>query len=98
MLSELVTLITTEPAEDIPEEERYKHPNLACELLTTDIPSLTENLAKDTSLLSKLYSFLEADPPLNPLLASFFSRTMGVLVARKTEQVTLLIFNFNWQY
>lgn len=92
VLSELVTLITTEPTEDIPEQERYKHPNIACELLTTDIPSLTENLTKDISLLSKLYSFLEAEPPLNPLLASFFSRTMGVLVVRKTEQVSFILF------
>lgn len=87
VLSELVTIITTEPSDDIPEKHRYKHPYTACELLTADIPSLTENLAKDTSLLSKLYSFLEAEPPLNPLLASFFSRTMGVLVVRKSEQV-----------
>uniref|UniRef100_A0A1B6LIN9 Uncharacterized protein n=1 Tax=Graphocephala atropunctata TaxID=36148 RepID=A0A1B6LIN9_9HEMI len=86
VLSELVTLITTEPVDEIPEQERYKHSNIACELLTTDIPSLTENLARDPTLLSKLYSFLESEPPLNPLLASFFSRTMGVLVVRRTEQ------------
>ncbi|XP_046681494.1 serine/threonine-protein phosphatase 6 regulatory subunit 3 isoform X2 [Homalodisca vitripennis] len=86
VLSELVTLITTEPVEDIPQSERYKHPNIACELLTTDIPSLTENLARDPTLLSKLYSFLESEPPLNPLLASFFSRTMGVLVVRRSFQ------------
>lgn len=86
VLSELVTLITTEPSADIPEKDRYKHPNIACELLTTDIPSLNERLARDDAVLSKLYSFLEADPPLNPLLASFFSRTMGVLIVRKGEQ------------
>ncbi|XP_054275975.1 serine/threonine-protein phosphatase 6 regulatory subunit 3-like [Macrosteles quadrilineatus] len=86
VLFELVTLIVTEPPEELPEAERYKHSNIACELLTTDIPSFTENLVKDATLLAKLYSFLETDPPLNPLLASFFSRTMGVLVARRTEQ------------
>lgn len=86
VLSELVTLITTEPSADIPEKDRYKHPNIACELLTTDIPSLNERLARDDAVLSKLYSFLEAEPPLNPLLASFFSRTMGVLIVRKGEQ------------
>lgn len=90
VLSELVTLITTEPSTDIPEKDRYKHSNIACELLTTDIPSLNERLARDDAVLSKLYSFLEAEPPLNPLLASFFSRTMGVLIVRKGEQVCFI--------
>ena len=41
----------------------------------------------DEVLLSKLYSFIDTDEPLNPLLASFFSRTIGVLVARASDQV-----------
>lgn len=90
MLLELVTLVTTEPKEDIPEQDRYRHPHIACELLTTGIPTLNERLIEDEALLSKLYSFLEVDPPLNPLLASFFSRTMGELVIKRSEQVLLI--------
>lgn len=41
----------------------------------------------DEALLAKLYSFIDTDQPLNPLLASFFSKTIGVLVARKVDQV-----------
>ncbi|KAJ0037026.1 hypothetical protein NL108_014364, partial [Boleophthalmus pectinirostris] len=62
-------------------------PNIACELLTSDVSILNDKLGGDESLLEMLYRFLEQEPPLNPLLASFFSKTIGNLIARKTEQV-----------
>ncbi|KAK2587988.1 hypothetical protein KPH14_004065 [Odynerus spinipes] len=86
VMEELVTLTTKEPPIDIEERLRYKYPNVACELLTCDVPTLNEKLAGDETLLSKLYAFIDTDQPLNPLLASFFSKTIGVLVARKSDQ------------
>lgn len=86
VMEELVTLTTIEPSGEVDEKVRYKYPNIACELLTCDVPALNERLAGDEALLGKLYAFLESDKPLNPLLASFFSKTIGVLIARKTEQ------------
>ncbi|XP_011697032.1 PREDICTED: serine/threonine-protein phosphatase 6 regulatory subunit 3 isoform X4 [Wasmannia auropunctata] len=86
VMEELVTLTTKEPSADIEERWRYKYPNVACELLTCDVPTLNEKLAGDEALLAKLYSFIDTDQPLNPLLASFFSKTIGVLVARKSDQ------------
>jgi hypothetical protein len=47
------------------------------------------SLLGDEALLAKLYSFIDTDQPLNPLLASFFSKTIGVLVARKIDQVII---------
>lgn len=81
-----MTLTTVEPPADLDEKTRFKYPNIACELLTSEIPTINEHLAANESL-SKLYAFLEGEPPLNPLLASFFSKTLGILVARKSEQV-----------
>lgn len=90
-MEELVILTTKEPSLEVEERWRYKYPNVACELLTCDVPMLNEKLAGDESLLSKLYSFIDTEPPLNPLLASFFSKTIGVLVARKSDQVNIFI-------
>ncbi|CAM9461422.1 unnamed protein product [Lampetra fluviatilis] len=86
-MQELVRLITQEPAEDLDEKIRYKYPNVACELLTADVTQINDRLGDDEALLARLYAFLEQEPPLNPLLASFFSKIMGILISRKTEQI-----------
>ncbi|KFP82656.1 Serine/threonine-protein phosphatase 6 regulatory subunit 2, partial [Acanthisitta chloris] len=86
-MEELVTLITHEPPVDMDEKVRFKYPNTACELLTSDVPQINDKLGGDETLLNILYDFLDHEPPLNPLLASFFSKTIGNLIARKTEQV-----------
>ncbi|KAG7456165.1 hypothetical protein MATL_G00248820 [Megalops atlanticus] len=86
-MQELVALITQEPPQDMEEKIRFKYPNIACELLTSDVNHINDKLGGDECLLETLYRFLEQEPPLNPLLASFFSKTIGNLIARKTEQV-----------
>uniref|UniRef100_A0A8B9HFX2 Protein phosphatase 6, regulatory subunit 2b n=1 Tax=Astyanax mexicanus TaxID=7994 RepID=A0A8B9HFX2_ASTMX len=85
-LLELISLITHEPPSDREEKLRYKHANTACELLTCDVAIINDKVGGDDCLLNTLYSFLEQNPPLNPLLASFFSKTFGSLISRKTEQ------------
>ncbi|KAM6960595.1 serine/threonine-protein phosphatase 6 regulatory subunit 2 [Aplochiton taeniatus] len=84
----LLRLITTEPpAGGVEETKRFKYPNIACELLTCDVGVINDKLGDEEPLLEVLYAFLEQEPPLNPLLASFFSKTIGNLITRKTEQV-----------
>ncbi|XP_049986374.1 serine/threonine-protein phosphatase 6 regulatory subunit 2 isoform X2 [Alexandromys fortis] len=65
-------------------------------LITQDPPldmeeKISDRLGEDESLLNLLYDFLDQEPPLNPLLASFFSKTIGNLIARKTEQVIMFL-------
>ncbi|XP_073185109.1 serine/threonine-protein phosphatase 6 regulatory subunit 2 isoform X2 [Lepidochelys kempii] len=90
-MEELVSLITHEPPVDMDEKIRFKYPNTACELLTSDVPQINDKLGGDETLLNILYDFLDHEPPLNPLLASFFSKTIGNLIARKTEQVVAFL-------
>uniref|UniRef100_A0A2K5EA97 Serine/threonine-protein phosphatase 6 regulatory subunit 2 n=1 Tax=Aotus nancymaae TaxID=37293 RepID=A0A2K5EA97_AOTNA len=68
-MEELVSLITQDPPLDMEEKVRFKYPNAACELLTCDVPQISDCLGGDESLLSLLYDFLGHEPPLNPLLA-----------------------------
>ncbi|XP_077025405.1 serine/threonine-protein phosphatase 6 regulatory subunit 2 isoform X6 [Tamandua tetradactyla] len=90
-MEELVSLISQDPPLDMEEKVRFKYPNTACELLTSDVPQINDKLGGDETLLNLLYDFLDHEPPLNPLLASFFSKTIGNLIARKTEQVIVFL-------
>ncbi|XP_041052788.1 serine/threonine-protein phosphatase 6 regulatory subunit 3 isoform X3 [Carcharodon carcharias] len=86
-MEDLVTYITQEPPDDMDEKMKYKYPNISCELLTSDVAQLNDRLAEDEPLLTRLYSFLQNEPPLNPLLASFFSKVLSILISRKPEQI-----------
>ncbi|XP_037811985.1 serine/threonine-protein phosphatase 6 regulatory subunit 3 isoform X4 [Lucilia sericata] len=86
VIRRLIELITTEPPEEIPLSERFRHANIASEILTMGLPSLDEKLLADTDTLNMLYSYLENEPPLNPLLASFFSKTFSMLFTKKSDQ------------
>lgn len=87
VMEELVDLITHEPPEDVDEKVRYKYPNVACEILTSDVPQINEALVRSEPLMAKLLGFLDNEPPLNPLLASFFTKTAGMLVSRKADSM-----------
>jgi len=66
-----------------------RYPNISCELLTSDVSQINDRLGEEESLLMKLYSFLLNESPLNPLLASFFSKVLSILISRKPEQVNI---------
>ncbi|KAL7048626.1 hypothetical protein ACKWTF_003426 [Chironomus riparius] len=86
VVDELVTLITIVPPSNLDEKQRFLHPNLACEILTCDIPSLKQRIAEDHNLLNKLYGFFEQKTQLNPLLASFICKTFGMFIVKKMDQ------------
>lgn len=81
----MLLLITTEPPEDVEEKTRFKYANLACELLTSDVVTINDALVSNETVLNKLYNFINTDNTLNPLLASFYSKTMSLLFSKKTD-------------
>nr|XP_020859248.1 serine/threonine-protein phosphatase 6 regulatory subunit 1 isoform X4 [Phascolarctos cinereus] len=87
-LQALVDWVTREPpAAGGNERLRYKYPSVSCEILTSDVPQINDALGEDEALLGRLYGFLQSTAPLNSLLASFFSKVMGILINRKTDQI-----------
>ncbi|KAL1768995.1 serine serine/threonine-protein phosphatase 6 regulatory subunit 1 [Sigmodon hispidus] len=86
-LQAMVAWVTQEPPASGEERLRYKYPSVACEILTSDVPQINDALGADESLLNRLYGFLQSSDNLNPLLASFFSKVMGILINRKTDQL-----------
>jgi hypothetical protein len=85
-IAQLLDLILQEPEGGVDEKVRFKLPNIASELITCDIPAINEMLTSDISLMDRMYSFLDTEHALNPLLSSFFSKAFGVLITRRSDQ------------
>jgi hypothetical protein len=86
-MNKLIDNVVDLPSEDLAERERFKYACISCELLTCDIPIINEALISDTQAMNKLYSFLADSPTLNPILGSYFSKIIGNLITRKSENV-----------
>lgn len=74
------------PPPNAVETLRFKHSNIACEILTSDLQSINRSIVSEEKVLQRLYAFLEQEAPLNPLLLSFFSKVFGMLWTQKQKQ------------
>ncbi|XP_028165940.1 serine/threonine-protein phosphatase 6 regulatory subunit 1 [Ostrinia furnacalis] len=86
ILAELITLITEEPPKNVELGSQYRHASIACEVLTSHLSSLSDRLSMDVVQMNRLCDFINKDPPLNPLLASYFSKTVEMLLERSPKQ------------
>ncbi|XP_070383086.1 serine/threonine-protein phosphatase 6 regulatory subunit 3 isoform X4 [Dermacentor albipictus] len=87
VMEELVDLITHEPPEDVDEKMRYRYANIACEILTSDVQQINDTLVRSETLMARLLGFLDNEAPLNPLLASFFTKVASMLISRKADSM-----------
>jgi serine/threonine-protein phosphatase 6 regulatory subunit 3 len=85
-LLKLFEYITIDCTEDADPKRRFKYPFLACEILCSEIWTITESIYRDESLLDVLFSFLDQPPPLSPLLASYTSRVAQAMLSRRTSE------------
>lgn len=52
---------------------------------------LSDRLSMDAVQMNRLCDFVNKDPPLNPLLASYFSKTIEMLLEKSPKQVFCVI-------
>ncbi|KPJ10098.1 Serine/threonine-protein phosphatase 6 regulatory subunit 2 [Papilio machaon] len=86
ILAELVTLITEEPPKNVDLASQYRHAHIASEVLTSQLMMLSDRLSMDAVQMNRLCDFVNKDPPLNPLLASYFSKTIEMLLEKSPKQ------------
>lgn len=90
-LLKLFEYITIEANEESDPKRRFKYPFLACEILCSEIWTITESIYRDESLLDVLFAYLDQPPPLSPLLASYTSRVAQALLSRRTSETLAYI-------
>ncbi len=73
------------------EKKRQKYAGIACEILSSETRSITDTLMENQEYLREFWRFLERDPALDPLDASFFTKVVETLLDKKTEEMLTFI-------
>ena len=86
-MMQLINHIIYEPVNEPNEKIKFYKAYVSSELLSSDASNITDKLSKDDLLLDQLWDFVRTDNELNPLLASFFSKVIQVLLNRCPNSV-----------
>ncbi|KAL9069779.1 MAG: hypothetical protein Q9157_006044 [Trypethelium eluteriae] len=76
-----------ESEEEKAEKQRLKFAFVACEILSSEVWSISEALLESPAHLRDFWKFLEQDPPLDPLQAGYFTKVNESLLDKKTEEM-----------
>eukprot|EP00052_Salpingoeca_macrocollata_P008976 m.70745 g.70745 ORF g.70745 m.70745 type:complete len:777 (+) comp16860_c0_seq1:165-2495(+) len=91
-MAKLVDFVVTEPSDDVLDKTRFKYPNLACEILSSDIADIALAVSSEENF-NKIWAMLDRPPPLHPLLGSFFTRIVSALLKSNDSVVNVLMQN-----
>jgi len=85
VVSDLLTYAIAETTDQDPKIQ-YKYPFVACEVLSSELTAVFDTIFAHDHLQDQLFSVLDRDEPLNPLLAGYFSKIVTCLLNRKTYE------------
>ncbi|GBG29403.1 Serine/threonine-protein phosphatase 6 regulatory subunit 3 [Hondaea fermentalgiana] len=74
-------------AAELREERLMRFPFIACEVICCNLTQIIEPLVNSADLLSKFFSLLDREPPLDSRLAGYFFKILMVLLRRAPEKV-----------
>jgi serine/threonine-protein phosphatase 6 regulatory subunit 3 len=83
-MEELVKYVCIVADPEMDDKYKFKYPHLACEILTADVFSIVETLCNDEKYLPMLWQFLYEESRLNPLIGSFNSKVLSMLLGQRT--------------
>ncbi|KAF5096131.1 hypothetical protein D0Z00_002876 [Geotrichum galactomycetum] len=73
------------------EDSRHLFADIACEILSADIWSITEALMESTNFVEEIWSILDYAAPLSLAHSSHFTKINEHLLDKKTEELTAFI-------
>lgn len=86
-VEKLVEYLVTSPEEDADDKRVFKYPFTACEIFCCEVEGIYNTLLEHETILDALFGLLNNERPLNTILAGYFSRVMGALLARRSGDV-----------
>ncbi|KAL4434788.1 hypothetical protein ABPG77_005315 [Micractinium sp. CCAP 211/92] len=86
-VDKLVRYLVEPPPEGADPKRSFKYPFTACEIFCCEVEGIFNTLLENEDVLAQLFSLLQAPRPLNCMLAGYFSRVMGSLLLRRTQDI-----------
>ena len=83
-VGKLVKYLVEAPEDDADDKRTFKYPFTACEVFCCEVEGIYNTLLENNDLLDQLFGILENERPLNTILAGYFSRVVGALLARRS--------------
>jgi SIT4-associating protein SAP185/190 len=79
----------SEPGEDDSKEEkqRVKYAYVSCEILASEVWSISEALLENQDSLRQFWNFIKQPAPIDPVQAGYFSKINESLLDRKMEEM-----------
>ncbi|KAF1991789.1 extragenic suppressor of kinetochore protein 1 [Aulographum hederae CBS 113979] len=78
---------TPEGEESTQEKQRLKYSYVACEILSSEVWSISEALLENHTALRNFWQYIKRPAPLDPLQAGYFTKVNEALLDRKTEEM-----------
>lgn len=69
------------------ETDEARRSKLSCEILSSGTWSLSEALMENMDHMRMFWSFLDREPPLNPVQAAYFTKINETLLDKKTDEM-----------
>jgi SIT4-associating protein SAP185/190 len=78
---------STDEEETKEEKQRLKYAYVACEILSSDVWSISEAVLENRESLVKFWDYLRQEPSLDPVQAGYFNKVNESLFDKKTEEM-----------
>ena len=89
MVEKLVSFMVDPPPADADARREFKYPYLACEIFCCELDAVFATLCEDEcELFGRIVRFIDTDDPLPQMLAGYFGKVVGCVVARRAPETT----------
>lgn len=86
-VEKLVSYLVETPEDDADDKRTYKYPFTACEIFCCEVEGIYNTMLENDDVLDTLFGILKQERPLNTILAGYFSRVVGALLARRSGDI-----------
>jgi len=85
--SSSITKSDSGDSEDKDEKQRMKYAYVACEILSSEVWSISEAVLENQDSLRNFWQYIKQSPPLDPVQAGYFTKVNESLLDRKMEEM-----------